>query len=190
MKTLNFKTVKTGNLPTDCVVRRTFTRESSEQITVQFAQRIAVPSSSSSNSLVAKAQGIEQAGTNMVTALMSFSKAGFKSMFGEEVDFDTNFINTEAPLASDLFKEEVNIEVTESTSINPYNDNQQAKLNPSTMEEVLFKGEPVYRHTELIGGDAIHSFVEDTTRDYSRGIESQLAKEEVKEVQKEEMGIE
>ena len=133
------------------VARKAWTNKNNpEQVAVQFFQQIESPSSVSS--LVSMAQGIKPVQT--VSAIFSFAKDVAQSKLGStDVDFTSG---GEAVFASDMFGQEVNIQVTENFTPNPYSSSHQPKVNPGTGEVVTGYDEasgenmPVYRHTELV----------------------------------------
>lgn len=179
-----------------CLLRRIFpNRSGKEQVTFQFIQRIKVPSSGASNGLVAKAQGIENLGTNLVTAVMSF-KPEVATELGLPVGYYCNLDETVS--AQDIFGEDVGIEITDSFSPNPYMADHQPVINPSTAKEMnIFNPEEgkiseYYRHTELRSADSVsHQFIGDAVkalqngahyREYDRGTANQVSQEEGKEI--------
>lgn len=141
------------------VVRKAWTNKNNpEQVAVQFFQQIDSPTSV--NSLISMAQGIQPVQT--VSAIFSFAKDVAQSKLGgTDVDFTTG---GEAIYASDMFGQEVNIQVTENFTPNPYSKSHQPKVNPATGEVVVGldsttgKNMPVYRHTELVPGVATHTW--------------------------------
>jgi len=179
MNKLNFlDTITNSETEGPVVVRRTWQNERKEdQVTVQFAQRIKVPGTPTSNVLVALAQGITGAGTNVATALMSFNKETFIKLFGEEITQD--FTGGDAPLASDIFGQEVNIEVTDSCFPNEYSSNHNPRINPRTKEPIMVNDKEVYRHTEVVTGTAEHSFDASNGRSYPRSYTPKVAAENV-----------
>lgn len=141
------------------VVRKAWvSTKNPEQVAVQFFQQIDSPSSV--NTLVSMAQGIKPIQT--VSAIFSFSKDVAQSKLGNtDVDFTAG---GEAVYAADMFEQEVNIQVTENFTPNPYSDSHQPKINPGSGEVVTgydsstSKNMPVYRHTELVPGIASHTW--------------------------------
>lgn len=143
------------------VVRRWWknTNSSKNQVSVQFMQQIERPSDNSS--LVAIAQGTPSVQT--VTAIFSFAEDVALDHLGST---EGSFVDGGQPIfAEDIFGMEINIQVTENFTRNPYAPNQEPKINPSTGEVVMsFDPEtrtdsPVYRHTELVSGAASHTFL-------------------------------
>lgn len=146
------------------VVRRWWYNQHSEkdQVTVQFFQKIKAPSSGDTKSLVAKAQGLSDG--QIVSALFSFSRDVAESFLGST---EGSFVTGGQPIfAEDFFGEEVNIEVTENFTPNPYSKTHEPKMNPGTGEIITMynpetqQEDPVYRHTELIAGQADHVFLD------------------------------
>ena len=133
-------------------------KNNSSQIGVQFQQEI--PSPSSANILVTMAQGIRP--VQKVTAIHSFNSEVAQAFLGSS---EGDFLESTPKLASELFQGmEVNIQVTENFTPNPYSSSHEPKINPGTGEvvtgydETTGKNMPVYRHTELVLGEAKHSF--------------------------------
>lgn len=147
------------------VVRRWWYNQHSEkdQVTVQFFQKINAPGTPT-RSLVAKAQGLNDG--QVVSALFSFSRNVAESFLGST---EGSFVTGGQPIfAEDFFGEEVNIEVTENFTPNPYSKTHEPKMNPGTGEIITMynpetqQEDPVYRHTELVGGKANHAFMQET----------------------------
>lgn len=153
------------------LVRRIFPNSNStkNQVTVQFYQRIAVPSEGNTNMLVALAQGIEGAGYNNVTANFSFNSDTVNKLMPEvDVEQDNNFFEQDVVVeANALFGDiVVNIEVEENNDPNEYDANGDPvrtldpKVNPTTSEVLEKGGQPIYRHTRLVAGEANHVFLQ------------------------------
>lgn len=143
------------------VVRRWWynTNSSKDQVTVQFIQQVERPGDTSS--LVAIAQGSTNKQT--VTALFSFNADVAQAHLGST---EGSFVEEGQPIfASSIWGQEVNIQVTENFTPNPYSKSHEPKINPGTGEVVTaYNGEtgqddPVYRHTELVAGPASHKFM-------------------------------
>ena len=144
------------------VVRRFWYNDNSEkdQVTVQFFQQIKKPETDNS-SLLAIAQGISDSQT--VSALYSFKADIAKAIFGNT---EGSFVESGTPVfANDIFQTDVNIEVTENFTANPFSSNHEPKINPSTGEVVVAfnpetnQDDAIYRHTELVTGKADHTFI-------------------------------
>ena len=154
----NFQTaLATGKV----VVRRWWknANSSKNQVSVQFIQQIERPSDNSS--LVAIAQGTPSVQT--VTAIFSFAEDVALDHLGST---EGSFVEGGQPIfAEDIFGMDINIQVTENFTKNPFSAGQEPKINPSTGEVVVaFDPEtrtdrPVYRHTELVSGTASHTFL-------------------------------
>lgn len=145
------------------VVRRWWYNQHSEkdQVTVQFFQKIQTQSAPT-KSLVAKAQGLNDG--QVISALFSFSRNVAEAHLGST---EGSFVTGGEPIfAEDIFGEEVNIEVTENFTPNPYSKTHEPKMNPGTGEVITMynpetqQDDPVYRHTELVAGAANHTYVE------------------------------
>ena len=135
---------------------RTNTNSSKNQVGVQFIQRI--KSGGSTSALVALAQGIEDAGYTKGTAWFSFN-ADVIAKLGLEADKNYRDAD-EVVYGSDLFDgAEVNIQITENTEANPDNPGLTPKINPQTAEVQMFNGAPIYRHTTLVAGTAVNTFL-------------------------------
>jgi len=142
-----------------------------DQVSIQMFQ--VIKSSSEGPGLIgAISQGIEGAGTQKVTAIQSVRRDIAEKALGHNFDNgDLDFSNVgggtdQAVPASILFGDtEVNIQVTENFTPNAFAKNHEPKMNPSTEEVVeavnpaTGQASPVYRHTELVAGDANHKYV-------------------------------
>lgn len=143
------------------VVRRWWVNTQSEkdQISVQFQQEI--EKGEDDNSLMAIAQG--SSSKQRPTTIYSFKADVAKAHLGST---EGSFVVEGQPVfANDIWGKEINIQVTENFTPNPYSKSHQPKVNPGTGEVVTAyngdtqKDEEVYRHTELIGGVANHRFM-------------------------------
>lgn len=193
LKTVNFlETIVNSTEPSVAVVRRSWINENRKgQISVQFIQRIKVESSASTNMLVAKAQGIKGAGTNLVTALMSFTEEAFESMFGHS-DYVQDYTSGEAPTVNSVFDEElISIEVTDSWYSNEYSQTHEARINPRSGDNIQVEGKDIYRHTELAIGEAVHSFDVVSGRKFPRNYTPKKVEvnDSTKEVETEKSGL-
>lgn len=143
------------------VVRRWWYNNNSDkdQVSVQFMQQI--EKEGDNNSLLAIAQG--STNKQSVTAIFSFSADVAQAHLGST---EGSFVTEGQPVfANDMFGQEVNIQVTENFTANPYSKSHQPKINPGTGEVVTAynaeTGEdaPVYRHTELVSGQPANKFI-------------------------------
>jgi hypothetical protein len=131
------------------------------QLTVQFKQLITVPQTGTTSILVAKAQGIKNAGRNEVTALLSFDK---ETAIGMGLTIGEYHREDKVVLASDLFEGPVRIKVWEDFAQATYVDKttgevvtreQDPKRNPRTGAILCVGDKPIYRHTELCMDDVL-----------------------------------
>jgi hypothetical protein len=142
------------------VVRRIFKNENRKgQVTVQFMQELDTDQDESSMNLIAMAQGLGS--KQRVTVLFSFAENVVyeKAQLADGDYFD----GEEVVYANELFGgKEVSIRVFENFSPNEYRASHEPKKNPTSGEVITFFDQPVYRHTELVGGtqDKIsHAFI-------------------------------
>lgn len=141
------------------VVRKVWVNENStkDQVSVQFIQQIKRDTTGTPNKLIALAQGIDGIGQNLVTSIFSFAAVQAKA-FGL---VPGEYHEGESKTAKDVFGLDVNIQVVENTTPNGYSKvAQQPKLNPKTNEVLLLDGKPIYRHTELVEGAPVNSFLQ------------------------------
>ena len=120
-----------------------------------------------SNSVTTEANGLigvnpnkpEYGSIQMATTTFDFSgfaapKRTVHFMSGRVEDLKT-IISTFDLAVGDNFSEKVQpsrLIVKESTT--PFYDGQQAKINPSTGEEITYRGESVYRETDVVPADS------------------------------------
>lgn len=116
-----------------------------------FAQE--VDNSGGSNALIAAAQGTENFGPSMVTALLSFNKDKAVEYFGTtDADYSEGAFGTwpsPAKFEAAVGKK-IAISVVENLTPNPLQTNPQPKINPKTGDVLLSDGSPIYRHTEIV----------------------------------------
>jgi hypothetical protein len=143
------------------VVRRWWVNTQSEkdQISVQFQQEI--EKEEDDNSLMAIAQG--SSSKQRPTAIYSFKADVAKAHLGST---EGSFVVEGQPVfANDIWGKEINIQVTENFTPNPYSKSHQPKVNPGTGEVVTSfnpetkQDEPVYRHTDLVSGKTENTFI-------------------------------
>ncbi len=140
------------------LVRKVWKNENSPgQVSFQFIQRIEIPATGITNTLLGLAQGYEDAGYNRVTAIMSFSeKSAYDTgLFPEGSDVIDFSETDEVHYAGELFGRDVAISVEENFTQNPKRPNQEPKMNPTTNEVVMLNGNPIYRHTEIVEANQV-----------------------------------
>lgn len=147
------------------------------QVGVQFVQEIDRDLDNTPNNLISVAQGTEGFSKQRVTAIMSFKEEIALKLFGS-AEFDLSE-DGEAKCADDIFGGLVSIKVTENFSPNPYAKSHAPKINPSTGQIVTGRStdgtlKPVYRHTELVQGEAKHTFI---VSEYESVSEESVAKD-------------
>jgi len=159
-----------------CVLRRTWPNlnaKSGSQISCQFQQLVKVPSEGTSSALIAFAQNITGMGENRPTTIFSVSEEVCKQLglpveedfFDPGPDFEGGGDDlSKAVLANKIFEsvrkgKDINIKVTENFTPNPFSKTHEPKMNPRTNEILMKDGQPIYRHTELVEGEADHTFV-------------------------------
>jgi len=156
---MKYSTAFNAALKTGAVILREIQpskKEGSDQLALHFMQEITMPETEGRNKLVSILQK-KGNGTNRVTAIMSASPE-FCEDNGLEVgkySEDETIVTGEA-----LFGEEVNIQVIENLTKNPYSTTQTPKINPDSGEVLEYKGDPIFRHTDLKAGNVTHSFLQ------------------------------
>lgn len=144
-----------------------------DQVSLQFFQKVEVPANDNVSLLVSLAQGQQDAGKNIVSVVFPAKREVAETWIGEEIPEGDGISFRErdtAIFAKDMFGVDINIGVDENHDENEYDAEGnvvrviEAKINPTTKEEVLVDGKPVYRHTFLEIGEASRNFLSNNSK--------------------------
>ena len=178
MDTLNFNEVANSNQATPVVIRRIWPnlRSSKNQATIQFYQKKAT-GMSGPGGLV----GIFQNAPGLTSTATAIQSIHMDKLAELGLPTEVDYTDGEAPVANSVLGVQVNIEITDSFNSNPFSDSHNPKVNPTNGDVITINGRDVYRHTELVAGEAQDQIISsvsveaDVVREYTRGMAAQLA---------------
>jgi hypothetical protein len=134
-----------------CVVRKVWASTTSDKMNVQFQQEYDKAIAEGGNILAAISMGLDPSEMNKTrpTALWALVPSMLEAKGILEGEY---FTSDRVVTVEDVFGVSACIQIVENTTKNDRRKEHQPKVNPQTNEVLLYNGEPIYVHTQLIPG--------------------------------------